>query len=56
MTGDMRDFIKELTQHKTMRTIIRKNDIRFMYADWIAHIVCLKINKSPFYIQFWNFF
>jgi hypothetical protein len=43
MTGDMRDFIKELTQHKTMRTIIPKNDIRFMYADWIAHIVCLEL-------------
>jgi hypothetical protein len=26
-----------------MRTIIPKNDIRFMYADWIAHIVCLEL-------------
>jgi hypothetical protein len=43
MTGNMRDFVADLTKHKTFQAIIPKEDKRFMYADWLAHIVCLEI-------------
>lgn len=43
MIGNMRDFVADLTQHKTFQKIIPKDDKRFMYADWLAHIVCLEL-------------
>lgn len=46
MTGNMRDFIAELTQHKTLQKIIPKDDKRFMYADWLAHVTCLELAKG----------
>lgn len=43
MIRKMRDFIAELIQHKTLQSIIPKDDTRFMYADQLAHITCLKL-------------
>ncbi len=43
MIGNMRDFIANLAQHKTFQIIIPKDDKRFMYADWLAHITCLEL-------------
>ncbi len=46
MIGNMRDFISELASHKVFQ-IIPKDNKRFLYADWIAHIVCLELAKGP---------
>ena len=46
MTGNMRDFIADLTLHKVFQ-IIPKEDKRFMYADWLAHVICLELANGP---------
>lgn len=46
MTGNMRNFIADLTCHKVFK-IIPKEDIRFMYADWLAHVICLELANGP---------
>lgn len=47
MLGGMRDFIDELsTGHRIFR-VVSKNDSRFMYADWLAHVVCLELSGGP---------
>ena len=46
MGGNMRDFIDDLTNHKVFK-IVPKEDKRFMYADWLAHVVCLELANGP---------
>ena len=46
MIGNMRDFIDDLTSHKVFK-IVHKEDTRFMYADWLAHVVCLELANGP---------
>jgi hypothetical protein len=42
MLGEMKSFIVDLTTHNVFK-VIPKEDKRFLYADWLAHIVCLEL-------------
>ncbi len=45
--GNMRDFIDELSKSNKVFRVVYKKDTRFLYADWIAHVVCLELSKGP---------
>jgi hypothetical protein len=42
MDGNMRDFIDSLEKHKVFKSVNKKDD-RYLFADWIAHVVHLEL-------------
>ena len=50
MPGNMRDFISELSSH-TVFNFVNVTNKRFLYDDWLAHVVCIEINDGPIDIK-----
>lgn len=46
MTGEMRNFIADLSRHKIF-SYVRKKNSRFLFDDWIAHVVALELANGP---------
>lgn len=46
MSGNMRDFIDYLAINNKVFRVVSKEDKRFLYADWVAHVVCLELSKG----------
>lgn len=46
MSGNMRDFIDYLAINNKVFRVVSKENKRFLYADWVAHVVCLELSKG----------
>ena len=47
LLGKMRNFVDDLSKNNKVFRVVSKVDKRFLYADWVAHVVCLEIAKGP---------
>ena len=47
LLGNMRNFVDDLSTNNKVFRVVSKADKRFLYADWVAHVVCLELSKGP---------